>query len=318
MGATCFALTTLTALAIVSTIREVDSLSVIALALATLAFVVQIILYVVQSNIATQQAIRSEEIYGATLKALASIEEKTEGTRQAVTGSSAKMIEALIGKSIPEAASAGVRLDSAEFSEQLAERIDTYMANVSNEQGVVVPHSRESRRRPSPIRPEVQPQRNPLAPLEDIGNSRRQHAKVLDSFPNDLALVRDAVAVLKNLTDDELDDTWRLWNDERRYGPTRMDQTSGGLQSLSTARKLTECGIARRVRVNWDSTSSVFILTDSGRIAGRVLSGNPVPDSPPDGVTELRARLAKVQHETAERIAEYRRQENSQLPIGEL
>jgi hypothetical protein len=90
--------------------------------------VIQIIVYVVQSNAAVQQVARAEELNGATLRALAVIEEKAEGTRQAVSGSNARMIEALIGKSVPEAVSDGVRLDSQEFSERLAVRITDYMS----------------------------------------------------------------------------------------------------------------------------------------------------------------------------------------------
>lgn len=318
IGTTCFSIVSLTALAIVATIREVDSLSVIALALATLAFVIQIILYVVQSNSATQQSIRSEEIYGATLKALAAIEEKTEGTRQAVTGSSERMIEALIGKFIPEAESAGVRLDSTQFSEKLAERIAVSLdardgADAADSSGNRVSLSASSSARR--IRRPAEPSESPFAERDRI---RKEHAQLLDRFPAGDAAIANCVSIMSTLDDEALEDLARLVNDEQRYGPPAVDQTSGGLQYLSSADILTEKGLVRRIRVKWGSTSAVFILSDLGRLAGRILASPSVPDSAPDGVVQLRARLTAMQREMYNVREQIRLERDSRIPIEEL
>lgn len=70
------ALVSLTALAVVATIASADTLSVVALALAVMAFVVQIIVFIVQGNAASQQAADTAALNAQTLRALATIEEK--------------------------------------------------------------------------------------------------------------------------------------------------------------------------------------------------------------------------------------------------
>ena len=281
---------------IVSTLRDVDSLSVIALALATLAFVVQIILYVVQSNEITKSAIRSEEIYGATIKALASIEEKTEGAREAVTGSNARMLEALIGKSIPEAESAGVALDSAEFSNALAARIDSYLTtNFRSEELAENAHRLMSRSSKSTTGSNSTGERA-------IDKHRREHRELLEQFPKSASNFDAAVSVMSELDDESLEDLWRLWADERRYGLPAADHVSGGLSflSMATSMTLSGVGLVRRVAVEWDSSSSVIVLTDLGRTAARILASDSVPDSQSEEVIGLRARLRRARIATEE------------------
>ena len=59
--------------AIVSSIRNVDVLSVIALALAVIAFVVQIIVYIAQADATAKQQVQASEVYGKTISALTAI-----------------------------------------------------------------------------------------------------------------------------------------------------------------------------------------------------------------------------------------------------
>ena len=61
-----------------------DALASIALALAIITFVVQIIVFIGQTSMSSQQLARAEELHGLTSANLASIVEKTEGTRQAI------------------------------------------------------------------------------------------------------------------------------------------------------------------------------------------------------------------------------------------
>lgn len=123
-GSFVVALAALVVLAVVSTVRNADTLSVVALALAILAFVIQIIVFVVQSAIATRQEVQFTEIYGRTLGALAAIEEKSEGTRRDVSTMNEKLIDAAIGKAIPEA-QADESLDQSpiEFADDVSRRV---------------------------------------------------------------------------------------------------------------------------------------------------------------------------------------------------
>jgi hypothetical protein len=60
------ALACLVSLAVVASIEDADGLSTVALALAILAFAIQIVVYIAQANTATQQMVRSEQLNSDT------------------------------------------------------------------------------------------------------------------------------------------------------------------------------------------------------------------------------------------------------------
>jgi len=270
VGSVCVAITALVVLAIVSQRQNADTLSVIALTLAILAFVIQIIVFIVQSTAATQQQTRSEEIYGATLQALAEIREKTEGTREAVSGSSARMIEALIYKAVPEAASAGVSLDSQEFSERLAVRISEQVANSSRN------YTSDSNLAPLDI-------------LEEQGREDRQHE--VYTYPSDVN-PETYSSLLIDVSSSALMDLWRLAEDYIKFGPTRKGRVTAGVGNISEPVKMYEKGLIRKFAVDWAPGPTVITLSSTGLLAMRFLVGQPLPEAAPADVLELRRRLA--------------------------
>ena len=88
-------------------IKNVDYLSTLALVLAVLAFVIQIIVLLAQSAASNQQLARAEELHTATARALAAIEEQAEGTRQTVSTINERIFVVLFGKAGEEVEAAG-------------------------------------------------------------------------------------------------------------------------------------------------------------------------------------------------------------------
>lgn len=229
--------------AIVSSIRNVDVLSVIALALAVIAFVVQIIVYIAQADAAAKQQVQASEVYGKTISALAAIEAKAEGTRTTVNTLSDRLLDAAIGKAIPEAESEGSPVASDAFAETVS-RIVKDIVNAPNGQAVQADRPRAE------IRVEDDTMR--------ILPSPERVSKALDALA---PLGTSAVANLE-----------RLASDQARSGGTNGPRIGPGLRTINpySAKDLIDGDLAVRRRVPWSSTP-VFQLTDLGKDAGRLL-----------------------------------------------
>jgi hypothetical protein len=115
IGAVTVAIAALAGLAVVATIKNADTLAVVALAVAIVTFVVQILVYIVQAAASSQQELRAQELHGRTTSTLSKIEEKAEGTRREVSTIRKEMLPALIGKATAEAQISD-HLDPADLS----------------------------------------------------------------------------------------------------------------------------------------------------------------------------------------------------------
>ncbi|MFI9642784.1 hypothetical protein ACIG87_22440 [Micromonospora sp. NPDC051925] len=89
-------------ISIVTTVKDADTLSVVALALAVIAFVAQIIVFIVQAAAANDQQMKAQEVYSQTMRALTLIEEKMEGTRQTVNTMNEQLLARVLNGSLPE------------------------------------------------------------------------------------------------------------------------------------------------------------------------------------------------------------------------
>ena len=123
VGSILLTLTSLVLLVIIVSIKDVDLLSTVALGLAILAFVVQLIVYIVQTAAANQQLLQSQQLHGATLRILAEIEEKSAGTQATVRTISERLLAHVLGKAIPEASAQGLTVESHEFSTRVADLV---------------------------------------------------------------------------------------------------------------------------------------------------------------------------------------------------
>jgi hypothetical protein len=111
-GASCLGV-----LVVVTSVEGKDALSTVALALAILAFSVQLIVFVAQQSFASEQGRRNEELYGSMQGVLAEIREKAEGTQADVRSMRETILPALLQKE--EADPSGGRLGPAMVSEIL-------------------------------------------------------------------------------------------------------------------------------------------------------------------------------------------------------
>src|SRR5690349_7146889 len=92
------AIVAIAALAIVASVNDASSLETIALALAVLAFVVQILVFLGQTTTQSQQSMRSEDLHSRTLGILADISATSESTTQALQEQKEVLLPALIEK----------------------------------------------------------------------------------------------------------------------------------------------------------------------------------------------------------------------------
>jgi hypothetical protein len=235
IASTTVALTSLVICAIIATINKADTLSVVALGLAVVAFTVQIMLFIVQAAAASQQSLRAQEIYGSTIRVLATIEEKTEGTQRAVSNINDRMLGALLGKAIPETASAGVSVASPEFSSAVAERVSE-LAN-------------QTRRSNSETKRQI-PSSDIIAPSNIVRGSDKPKAY---AFPEPKE-VREIMPKLKGLDPQSLLSLARLGEDEARNSLIK------GLPIIIGDDTLFERGLIRRIRPHW-SSQPVFVLS---------------------------------------------------------
>lgn len=101
-----FGFTCLTVLVVATALNGESALATVALALAILAFTAQLILFVAQHALATEQARRSEEIFGLTQRVLAEISEKASGTQievQRISDRTEQMLPFIVSKNLAEA-----------------------------------------------------------------------------------------------------------------------------------------------------------------------------------------------------------------------
>lgn len=275
---TCVSIAVTAVLAIVAVQNDIDFLSTLALALAVLAFVIQIIVFIAQSASGSQQVARAEELHGLTTRALAAIEEKSEGTRQTVNVMSERMFDVAVGKVRPEAKAAGMRLDSREVRREIE---DLLRAAQAPSQLSPVPTASA----PLPLA-----QRRPVV--------ERRGAKL--PIPNETE-VDELVEVLGRLDDGELIELNSFGLDYERYGGAKESQTGHGYSYMSDAVKFYELGLAKKTVASW-SDEIIYVLTDRGRKAAALLRSDRLPTTILRKARDARRRLQEGQAAADERI----------------
>lgn len=260
----CVNLALLVVLAVVASSNSVDFLSTLALALAVIAFVVQIIVFIAQSASAGAQVARAEELHGATQRILAAIEEKAEGTRRTVDTINKQMLGALLDKMLP-----GIEVAPGEARDQaITQAVDEAVRAAGGTAS-------------SPVSSGY---RNPAARLEFPKGERLQAvARALE----DLTLI--PLSILR----------W-LGQDYTRYGSAAPGAVGHGLITSvigERSKVLEERGLARRAEAGWGSHDEVLVLTDLGRDAAAALVDTLNDDFPP---AVHRARMCLAQNDLKE------------------
>jgi len=237
IGASLVALGCGVLLVIVSSIRDADTLSVVALALAVVAFVIQIMTYILQTNSSSRQERSVLEINADTLRALATIEEKSEGTRQSVDKISDKMLGVIIDKATTEVAlgtGTGQRNDVSSIVRRSLDLVTERRADELNS--------------PPPV------------------TADRVQDRTMRSMPSADRL-SEAVARVSNLSTSDVVTLKWLGEDQESYGgePSLL-----GVRHLHNADHLHKLGLVKRVQEP-SAEAPVFRLTDLGKDVARLL-----------------------------------------------
>lgn len=250
-----FGLVSLTALAIVATIARADALSVVALALAVLAFVVQIIVFIVQGNSASQQAADAAALNAQTLRALAAIEAKSEGTRETVGIISDRLLDFALNKAASEADpnNPGEAIQGIDAS--VLERAQEVIESRPNG------GSLSERATPPSISP---PSKNALD--KTFLDRRLSNSEV-----------GEAAAIINELSKDILSlvSIDYLGKDLLKAEKAGREGQAG-LTTVNRAVELHEKGLIKRVKPQW-SSKPLLVLSDKGKLVANALLCDPAP-----------------------------------------
>jgi hypothetical protein len=123
MFAVAVAAACLTALAVVSSVEGAEALATIALVLAIVAFTIQIFLFVVQSQAASEQRVRSEQLNTQTRALLAEVRTTAQATQAMVSQQFNQLLQAFVTGAAKTAEE--TKFDPASFERRLLENIRT-------------------------------------------------------------------------------------------------------------------------------------------------------------------------------------------------
>ena len=259
VGCAAIALTSLATLVVVASIKDVEALSTVALSLAVIAFVAQLIVFVVQTGAASQQMLQSRELHAELLRLLGEMGERAKGTEAAVTTINERLLEAALGKALGGREGTGP-VDPRAIASQVASMLNE--------------RAGESLRSPNEI--------------VDLAASQAARERLL-SYPTSAS--PDTVAVLETLSPQALGSLRAYGQDEvdyagRKIGPGWVPDRFAGSSELISAGLLEPRA----------SGSPIHVLSEAGREAARLLlaPGDPPPHLDSDFIARTRSRAAAV------------------------
>lgn len=249
------ALTCLAALVVVASIKDVDTLSTVALSLAVIAFVAQLIVFVVQTGATSQQMLQSRELHAELLRLLGEMGERTKGTEAAVTRMDEKLLEVAIEKTFGpgEGSHTSRRAAAAEISAFVNEpRWQAASDDVVDE--------------------------DPFELVDPLAAQQAQ--EFFSTFPPQAGV--EVLGILRRLTPTGLSALARFGRDAREWSGTTLGP---GLSPSVTG---TDELVANGLLMPRQSDPTVWILNDIGRDAARLLTAR---NEPPAQIAEALAGL---------------------------
>jgi hypothetical protein len=253
LGSGVVALASLGTLITVVAIKDVDALSTVALALAIIAFVVQLIVFVFQGIEANRQSHDNQELHSRLMTVVSQIEERTQGTQKSLDNMNDRLLEALIGKASNE----GLPPDSPEFAQVVTDGLSLNDASFRTTQPIT--HSGY----PPPFEPDL---------------ARRIHHE-LETWPrpDELSEIR---ATLKDLSDSAIGKLAAYARDLLNNTEETNRFVGPGLTGSDSEEGVKQ-GLVEKIP-GW----SVYTLTPEGRRVGRVFTAI---GEPPEGIDDLLA-----------------------------
>ncbi len=294
------ALASLAALAVVASVKSADTLATVALGLAVIAFVVQLIVFIVQSQVASQQDLRAQEVYGSMMGVLAELRERTQGTQTAITSINERLLEHVLGKAIGES---GAPLGASSYAPEVARALSHLLtSNPGTGGGPVATVSSKPRPRGKPRKqsdaagdwPTGRALGDPRPDVGDLGFGRHTAdledvaiARSLVTLPDDRAELERALAVAAELSPEQRFGLMRLAEDEVR---SRRPSSSfaPGLATVYSEE------LERRGLIEpspYGTISGFYVLTPAGRAIARVLYADEA------GPPELSEEIARLRRE---------------------
>jgi hypothetical protein len=243
---------------VVASIKKAETLSTVALALAVVTFVAQLIVFVVQAGAANRQMLQSRALHDEQLRLLGEMGERARGTDLTVTRIDERLLEVALGKTLGERDKTGVD----------AKSIAMEVAGLMNAAAPASPVGEADS-----IEPRVQI-------LDPVLHQQAQER--FAQFPGgELVATLDALKALSP----EARAALVAWaRDEMKYEGTTF--ATGLMMAGADRQEVLESGLV----VLRAPDSPLYILNAAGRDAAAVLlaTGNP-PDSIADVIHSLRS-----------------------------
>lgn len=289
VGTLILALAALIGLVIVVTSSEV--LSTVAIVLAIIAFVVQVIVFIVQMQTAAAQAVHAQELHGQMQGVLAGIQERTQGTQQSLEGMNATLLEAALGRSLPEAEKSATQ-DGDAFVRDLAERtMQTLLADETT-RTAVDRSGRPAGRNDAPRRRKAA-RRGPAWPSRSRTDEDRKALSEASGWPEKTE-AEDVLTRIEHVPPDSVERLIGLAEDEYRSlnGGNDDNVPVPGYGKLGTDDALIEQGLAVGSGYLSPSGREIVSLSPLGRVAARLVF---VPDPVPEGLRDERLIKLRAQ-----------------------
>lgn len=256
----------LTALAVVASVEGAEALATIALVLAIVAFTIQIFLFVVQSQAASEQRVRSEQLNTQTQALLVEVRATAQATQAMLSQQFNQLLQAFVTGAAQTAEE--TKFDPASFERRLLANIRTAAqppgtgaASQAGGQATGTDGPERAIERVGPSRA----QRERVARLR----TRNERPERLKTFPSDED-GRSAADLLRNLQPNERKRLRQLAEDE-------ITATEAGayvgLSKRPEDDSLRERSLVTSARVNTgEGLTVVTRLTDEGVAAARLLT----------------------------------------------
>ena len=261
-----FGFSCLTVLIVVTAVDSENALATVALALAVLAFTVQLIVFVAQHGMAGEQGRRNEELHGSMQGVLAEISEKTAGTQldvRRMSDRSERMSEAILSKNFADAQ--GGRVDYRRLASDLNRTVDESDGDA-----------------------QAAPQEDDFWPARQIRPNDEAVVHQLQTFP-EADDVGDSLTMLKDLSSDARQRLKSFGDDEARarkpgylLDPALLEEESSELEKQGLIEP--HPGSA-----NLPERRDGFMrLTEDGREVARLLTARGDPPEYLPGLKQIR------------------------------
>lgn len=209
-----------------------------------------------------------------------------------------RMLEAVIGKVLPEAAAATV-------AQLVAELLETQVSPGSGSRpGLVLPLRSEQRG--------TERRNDGPAPAQQLGSDERAAAPLP---PPAKDRVNAVAQVLSPLDDRALADLDRLGADYEKFGNLPRGRVGHGVRYVDSGVELREHGLVKRISAPWE-TGPVYVLSDLGREAAGLLRAEALPYDATEEVAAFRQRVRAERARTQESMRAFYAVED-QLPLDD-